>query len=102
MSHENILFHFRAGEPQAFLVGFVEVIEVDGKFLPRRLSGAYYHLGGEPQFVVSDARCRLQFLQVGQPVAHFLHRHLGSWFPDGWFPSSVCFFHESCLLLYLS
>ena len=35
MPHEKILFYFRTGESEAFLISAVEVVEIDGKFLTR-------------------------------------------------------------------
>ena len=54
MPHKDVLFHLGTGEAQAFLVGSVEVVEVDGELLARCLSDADDHLGGQSEVDVSD------------------------------------------------
>lgn len=55
MSHEDVLLYLRTCEVVALCIGFIEFIEIDGKFLARAFSYADDHLGGDVQSDVSDA-----------------------------------------------
>lgn len=55
MSHEDVLLYLRTCEVVALCIGFIEFIEIDGKFLARAFSYTDDHLGGDVQSDVSDA-----------------------------------------------
>jgi hypothetical protein len=72
MSHEDVLLYLRTCEVVALCIGFIEFIEIDGKFLARAFSYADDHLGGDVQSDVSDACYAFYLFDAYELFSHFL------------------------------
>ena len=72
MSHEDVLLYLRTCEVVALCIGFIEFIEIDGKFFARAFSYADDHLGGDVQSDVSDACYAFYLFDVYELFSHFL------------------------------
>ena len=79
MSHEDVLLYLRTCEVVALCIGFIEFIEIDGKFLARAFSYADDHLGGDVQSDVSDACYAFYLFDADELFSHFLLGQVGSW-----------------------
>lgn len=72
MSHEDVLLYLRTCEVVALCIGFIEFIEIDGKFLARAFSYTDDHLGGDVQSDVSDACYAFYLFDAYELFSHFL------------------------------
>ena len=79
MSHEDVLLYLRTCEVVALCIGFIEFIEIDGKFLARAFSYTDDHLGGDVQSDVSDACYAFYFFDAYELFSHFLFGQVGPW-----------------------
>ena len=77
MSHEDVLLYLRTCEVVALCIGFIEFIEIDGKFLARAFSYADDHLGGDVQSDVSDACYAFYLFDAYELFSHFLLGQVG-------------------------
>lgn len=72
MSHEDVLLYLRTCEVVALCIGFIEFIEIDGKFFARAFPYADDHLGGDVQSDVSDASYAFYLFDAYEFFSHFL------------------------------
>lgn len=79
MSHEDVLLYLRTCEVVALCIGFIEFIEIDGKFFARAFPYADDHLGGDVQSDVSDACYAFYFFDAYELFSHFLFGQVGPW-----------------------
>ena len=91
MSHEDVLLYLRTCEVIALCIGFIEFIEIDGKFLARAFSYADDHLGGDVQSDVSDACYAFYLFDAYELFSHFLLGQVGPWLwlANQWFATSL-------------
>ena len=79
MSHEDVLLYLRTCEVVALCIGFIEFIEIDGKFFARAFSYTDDHLGGDVQSDVSDACYAFYLFDAYELFSHFLLGQVGPW-----------------------
>lgn len=91
MSHEDVLLYLRTCEVVALCIGFIEFIEIDGKFLARAFSYADDHLGGDVQSDVSDACYAFYLFDAYELFSHFLLGQVGPWLwlANQWFATTL-------------
>ena len=89
MSHEDVLLYLRTCEVVALCIGFIEFIEIDGKFFARAFSYADDHLGGDVQSDVSDACYAFYLFDAYELFSHFLLGQVEPWLwlANQWFAS---------------
>ena len=91
MSHEDVLLYLRTCEVVALCIGFIEFIEIDGKFLARAFPYADDHLGGDVQSDVSDACYAFYLFDAYELFSHFLLGQVGPWLwlANQWFATTL-------------
>ena len=91
MSHEDVLLYLRTCEVVALCIGFIEFIEIDGKFLARAFSYTDDHLGGDVQSDVSDACYAFYLFDAYELFSHFLLGQVGPWLwlANQWFATTL-------------
>lgn len=91
MSHEDVLLYLRTCEVVALCIGFIEFIEIDGKFLARAFSYTDDHLGGDVQSDVSDACYAFYLFDAYELFSHFLLGQVGPWLwlASQWFATTL-------------
>ena len=91
MSHEDVLLYLRTCEVVALCIGFIEFIEIDGKFLARAFSYTDDHLGGDVQSDVSDACYAFYLFDAYELFSHLLLGQVGPWLwlANQWFATTL-------------
>ena len=91
MSHEDVLLYLWTCEVVALCIGFIEFIEIDGKFLARAFSYTDDHLGGDVQSDVSDACYAFYLFDAYELFSHFLLGQVGPWLwlANQWFATTL-------------
>lgn len=91
MSHEDVLLYLRTCEVVALCIGFIEFIEIDGKFLARAFSYTDDHLGGDVQSDVSDACYAFYLFDAYELFSYFLLGQVGPWLwlANQWFATTL-------------